>query len=188
VGFFDALLGRTSKASSDTAGVFAVTTAYPVFLDKMDVQPSQKAALAFRPIPSSYYDKAEEEIRDVLHISEKTANTKSSLRKDSFGYQWVLLEDEDFEDLVTAIHMVAETLTGHGFRDQILAAVFGFRKDGKEIHWVYNYKSSKFYPFVPQGNRMRDSAMENRMAGAMKQELPLEKDSEQWFGLWGIPH
>ncbi len=188
MGFFDALLGRTSKARSNTGDVFAMATAYPVLLDKMDLAPGERAALSFRPIPSSYYEKAEEEIRDVLRISERTANTRSSLRKDDFGYQWVLLEDEDFEDLVTAIHMVAETLTGHGFRDQILAAVFGFRKDGRELHWVYNYKSGKFYPFVPHGNRLRDSAMENRMAGAMKQELPLEQDSEQWFGLWGIPY
>ena len=187
MGFIDALLGRTSKAKSNTGNVFAITAAYPVLLDKIAMRPGNKAGLAFRAIPSSYYDKAEEEIREILAVSEKTANTRSALRKDDFNYQWVLLEDEDFEDLVTAIHMVAETLTGHGFRDQLLAAVFGFRKDGLELHWVYNYKTGRFYPFVPKSNRQRDNSMEHRIAGAMKGELPVEPDSEQWFGLWGIP-
>jgi len=138
-------------------------------------------------VASSYYEEAEREIEEVLRVSERVAQTRSHLRRDEYGYQWVLLEDPDFSDLVTAIHMVGETLGAHGFQDRLLAAVFAFHKGDQPLYWVYNYKSGRYYPFVPLGERRRDSSLELRLAGAMKRELPLEEDPSQWYGLWGIP-
>ena len=55
-------------------------------------------------------------------------------RGDEFGYEWIIVEDNDFEDLVTTVHLVASELVSHGFGEQLLAAVFRF--DGGE-HPLY---------------------------------------------------
>ena len=56
------------------------------------------------------------------------------------------------------------------------------------LYWVYNYKTGKFYPFVPNGPRKRDNVTELRLGEIMKeQKLPVERKLENWYALWGIP-
>jgi hypothetical protein len=100
----------------------------------------------------------------------------------------VVLDDPDFEDLVSTIHLVSETVADHGFADRILAAAFSFEYQRQNAYWIYNYKSGKFYPFVPSGERDRDNATEMRLGEVMKeQKLPVERRLESWYALWGIP-
>jgi hypothetical protein len=45
--------------------------------------------------------------------------------KDSFGYQWLVVEDTDIEQLVTRIHLVNSSLSDSGWGPQLLCSVFG---------------------------------------------------------------
>ena len=47
-------------------------------------------------------------------------------RRTSFGFEWLIIDDPDFEDLVTAVHLVASELKARGFGPQLLAAAFRF--------------------------------------------------------------
>jgi hypothetical protein len=107
------------------------------------------------------------------------------MKKDSYGYLWVILSDPEFEDLVSTIYMVSETLTDHGFGEQLLCAVFKFKAE-KEVFWIYNFKQGKYYPFVPDGKK-RDASYEFRLRSIMEKELPIEKETERWYPLWDIP-
>jgi hypothetical protein len=99
-----------------------------------------------------------------------------------------VLDDPDFEDLVTTIHLVGETITEHGFADRLLAAVFRFDFRGSRAYWIYNIKRGSFYPFVIAGERDRDNAAEMRLSAVMEEEqIPVERDLERWYALWGIP-
>lgn len=188
MGFLDALLGRTRKARSHTDRIYAISTACIALEARHQMEPVGRAGVVFRPVASSYYEEAQREVREALQVSERMADTHFRLQADDYGYQWAILEDPDFEDLVTAIHMVGETLQAHGYRDQLLAALFGFRREGRTVYWIYNYKSGKFYPFVPTGQaRQRDNALETRLGAAMRKELPIADDPSEWYGLWGIP-
>jgi hypothetical protein len=82
--------------------------------------------------------------------------------------------------------MVCQILTEQGYGEQLLCAVFRF--DGQRpIYWIFNFKQGSFYPFVPLGNRVRDTAMESRLRAILKGEMPIEKDEGRWFPLWGMP-
>ena len=52
-------------------------------------------------------------------------------RTDDYGYVWVVVRDEDFEDLVTSTHVVSSELSAYGFGEQLLAAAFRFDSDGR---------------------------------------------------------
>jgi PspA associated protein B len=94
-----------------------------------------------------------------------------------------VLQDADFDDLVTTIHVAAQSMQEDGFGEQLVCAVFPF--DG--VKWIYNFKRGFFYPFVPSGAKKRDSARELELQGKLEKELPIEPELERWFPLWDAP-
>jgi hypothetical protein len=103
---------------------------------------------------------------------------------DEFGYEWLLLEDADFDDLVTTIHVAAQSMQEDGFGEQLLCAVFAFDPG---VRFIYNFKRGRFYPFVPKADKARDSRRELELQGKLEHELPIEPELERWFPLWDAP-
>jgi hypothetical protein len=183
----DAVLGRTKPVKSQLEKLFAMSTAYVTLTVDQGEKPTGRAGICFRPVTSSRFSSAEGELDDLLKVSGKDTGTRITTTSDPYGFQWVVFEDAEFENLVATVHLVSLTLQDSGFGEQLLAAVFKFEGQGFPIYWVYNYKRGSFYPFVPVGNRRRDNAVELRLAAVMDHELPMEKEYERWFPVWGIP-
>ena len=57
----------------------------------------------------------------------ESAGSKIERKTDTYGYEWVIVRDSDFEDLVTAVHLVASELKAQGFGAQLLAARVSLR-------------------------------------------------------------
>lgn len=185
---FDIILGRTRPVSSKLERLFAIATAFPTLTANLQLAPGGRAGICFRPLESAQFAALRPELDQLLRISGQETGTTIKTQQDSFGFQWVVLEDPEFEDLVTTIHMVSLTLEEHGFSEQLLAAVFRFLDKQQPVYWIYNYKRGFFYPFVPSGqSRERDNAAELRLQAAMSKELPTEPDVERWYPMWGIP-
>ncbi len=184
MGFLDALLGKSKLPKPKPDKLFAMSTAYITFSSNLSLT-SKSAGICFKPMEASRFTTAEIEIRELLQQSSKETNTQYYVKKDSYGYLWVTLNDLDFEDLVSTVYLVSETLTEHGFGEQLLCAVFKFKNES-DVYWIYNFKQGKFYPFVPKG-KQRDSSYEFRLRSIMEKELPIEKEVERWYPLWDIP-
>ena len=148
MGLLSSTFGRKKSAPPEN-GLFALATAQVNLEIQHGLVSTGKAGVCFRTMTSSFFGQLEEEIKGLLAAGERTAGTSYSVVDDSFGYRWVVLSDPDFEDLVTAAYLVTQSFSEHGFRDQLLAAVFPFNVDGREIQWIYGYKRGKFCPFVP---------------------------------------
>ena len=108
------------------------------------------------------------------------------IHEDEFNYIWVVLKDKDFEDLVTNVQMVSQTLMEQGFGTQLLAAVYRFKGENT-VYWIYNFKLCSYYPFVPSVNQQRNTSLEFRLKSVMDRELPIEKDEAKWYPVWGMP-
>jgi hypothetical protein len=191
MGLLDTLFGRTKPVKSKSEQLFAMSTASITLQTKLSLVPGGAAGIVFRPVDSSYFRDAENELTQLLALSHKESQVAVETQTDSFGYRWVVLHDTAFEDLVATIHMVSLTLTDKGFGDQLLAAVFRFSQTdaaNRAAYWIYNYKRGTFYRFVPQGGaERRDNAAELHFASVMQGELPVEKAPDAWYALWGIP-
>jgi hypothetical protein len=186
MGFLDSLLGKTELPKARPDKLFAVTTAAITLQASLGLRPDGAAAICIKPIESWHYDAARAEVEDLLKISTKECGCQYSLQKDEYGYMWVVLKDPDLEDLVASIQMVSQVLIEQGFGGQILCAVFRFKGEGA-VYWIYSFKQGSYYPFVPLGDRKRDNALEFRLKAAMEKELPMEKEMERWYPLWGMP-
>jgi hypothetical protein len=182
----DALLGTTDLPRSNLDRLFAISTASITLQTALNLRTSRTAGLCFKPIESSQSNDVRAEIEELLQFSRIETGSSYRLETDAYRYTWVILEDPDFEDLVSGIHLVSQTLIERGFGRYILCAIFRF-ENGTPVYWIYNFKQGRYYPFIPAANQTRDTALEFRVRSLLERELPIEKEIERWYPLWSIP-
>ncbi|AET65170.1 PspA-associated protein PspAB [Methanothrix harundinacea] len=183
----DAILGKSTLPKSKLDRLFAMATARITLEASLGLAPSGSAGICLRPIDSSRYEAARSEIEALLHYSGQETGTTSRIEMDEYRYLWVVLEDRDFDDLVATVHLVSTTMTDHGLGEQLLCALYSFIGKNGPVYWIYSFKGGAYYPFAPKKGHDRDNALEFRLRSVMEPELPIEKDLEKWYPLWGIP-
>lgn len=194
MGLFDALrqvLGVQAEADAtreaDPEDLFGMSTAYVTMEANLGYDPIGKAALCFSAVDSTDFEEAVSEVRAILAAGEEETGTIADVREDDYGYHWVVLTDDDFEDLVTSIHFAADTLDAEGFGSRLLAAVFGFEKSGAEsnsAYWIYSFRRGSYYPFAPTTSEERDQRVEFKLESVLAGELDIEADEAYWYPLW----
>jgi hypothetical protein len=185
MGFLDGLLGRTKVAKPTLERLFAISTAQITLDTSLGLTPSKTAAICFKPMASARFRESGADIEEMVKLAFRDEGTRMDRTVDEFGYEWLKLSDDDFEDLVTTIHVAAQSMTDDGFGEQLLCAVFGFEPG--HVRFIYNFKRGSFYPFVPVANKKRDSERELQLQGKLEHELPLEPELERWYPLWDAP-
>jgi hypothetical protein len=198
MGFLDALLGRTKPAQPDLDRLFGLPGAR-ITLDAAEgLVPTHQAGVCFKPAVGQAFADTEKEMTDILGLGDPGADAGATAHledsADEFGYRWIVLGADDFDTLVTRVHLVNSTLQDHGYGPQLLCSVFGFTpKPGADttaatrLFLVYLYKRGSFYPFVPLTGEKRDNEAELRLRTELAQDLTIEKDLDRWFPLWNLP-
>ena len=182
------VLGSRAEADStrdaDPGDLFGMSTAHLTMEAELGFNPGSAAALCFASVDSTDFADAVSEVEAILDAGEVETGTKARFVDDSHGYDWVVLEDADFEDLVTSIHFVADTLVERGYGSRLLAALFAFERDGRPIYWVYSFRRGAYYPFAPRPSHERDSGTEFKLESVLDGELSVEDDKEYWYPIW----
>jgi hypothetical protein len=189
MGLLDILRGKRTLAQPAPDRLFAMSTAYVTLEMTLELRSSGKAAVVFQPLATADFDGIVRDMEEVVRGTGSDQGTTVERTDDDFGYRWMVLADEDFEDLVVGLNAVSSALQGGGYGERILCAVFSFRdREDKPVYWIYNYKRGSFYPFVPaRGSQQRDNERELRLKAQIGADLPVEAELERWFPLWGIP-
>jgi hypothetical protein len=186
--FLDALLGRDKPVKSNLDRMFGISTAGLTLETEFGLKPTGGAAICFRPVGTGDFARLQSDTEALMQASTKDSPLTWRTFKDSFGYEWIILQAQEFANLVATVHMINLQLQDAGYGEQLLASVFQFQDgSGKNVYWIYNYKRGTFYPFAPIGNQQRDNALELRLNAIMSKELAIEQDISKWYALWGIP-
>jgi hypothetical protein len=192
MGLFDTLrtiLGARTDADAtrdaDPEDLFGMSTAYLTMEADLDFAPVDAAGLCFSAVDSTDFEAAVDEVETILDAGEAETGTTFYRHEDDHGYHWVVVEDEDPEDLVTSVHFAASTFDEMSFDSRLIAAVFGFeRPDGTRAYWIYSFRRGAYYPFVPDGDRERDERLEFKLVAVLDGELDVEADESRWHPLW----
>jgi hypothetical protein len=190
VGFLDALLGGKGKKLKAAAPdrLFAMVTAQVTLDTGLGLKHKGTAGIVFQPLGTADFDTIVSETEELLHGTAAETGTEVRSAEDEFGYRWLNLRDDDFEDLVVSLNTISSQLQGGGYGDRLLCAVFPFEEKGRSVYFIYNFKRGAYYPFVPApGDKARDSERELRLKAQVGAELPFEEDIGRWFPLWEIP-
>ncbi|MFC7074923.1 PspA-associated protein PspAB [Haloarcula halophila] len=195
MGLLDGLksvLGVKAEADAtreaDPDDLFGMSTAYITMEADLGYEATGDAALCFGDVDSTDFRDAKQEVREILDAGARETGTEVEFTADDHGYQWVVLHDDDFEDLVTSIHFAADTLIERRYGSRLLAALFGFESDRNfdPVYWVYSFRRGAYYPFAPDPDRdhERDTTAEFKLESNLDGELTVEADKEYWYPLW----
>ncbi len=189
MGFLDSLLGRQKIKTPAPDHLFALSTAYVQLQVAHNITTRGKAAIVFQPLGTADFAAIVTEMEEVVRGTSQETGTTVATHEDSFQYQWLIVADDDVEDLVVALNAVGEALRAGGYADRVLCAVFAFEDAEKTpLYLIYNFKRGSWYPFVPAGGaQQRSTERELQLKAQIGNELPVEPELERWFPLWGIP-
>jgi hypothetical protein len=189
MGLMDIITGRRKLKTPAPDRLFAMTTAYVTLTESLGLKSRGKAGIVFQPLETADFNSIVKDMEEVVSGTSSDSGTKLTSTDDSYGYRWMILEDDDFDDLVVGINAVSSALEAGGYGERILCAVFAFEDEkGRPLYFIYNYKRGAFYPFAPSGGaEQRDNERELRLKAQLGAELPIEAELERWFPLWGIP-
>lgn len=188
MGFLDALRGKRALRQPTEDRLFAMSTAV-IEMEDQGIKSTGKAAIVFQPLETADFDAIVKEMTELVGLTGDETGTTVDAKDDSFGYRFMILQDNDFEDLVVGLNAVNGAIRDGGYADRVLCAVFPFEDaQGRDIHFIYNVKRATYYPFVPApGNQQRDNARELQLKAQLQGDLPFEEDLSRWFPLWDVP-
>jgi hypothetical protein len=188
VGLGDILFGRKRLQGAKLDKLFALPSARLTLEAEVGLRPGGVAAVVFKPLSAGEFRQVEQEIDELLAVAAESSGSEVRRRSDTYGFEWLVVRDQDFEDLVTSVHLVSSELEARGFGGQLLAALFAFEGGERPTYLVYGYKRGTFWPFVPTGHdQERDNAEEIRLKNELESELPIEPELDRWLGLFDAP-
>ena len=188
MGLLDTLFGRRKLKDARGEKLFALSTARITLEADLGIRPAGAAAVVFKPMSAGEFVRAENELQALLDAVAQSSGSRVRRKSDEFGYEWLVVEDPDLEDLVTTAHLVASELKARGFGPQLLAAIFKFESRERPVYWIYSFKRGTFWPFVPTGEgQERDNPTELELKAKLERELPIEPDLTRWFGMFEAP-
>jgi hypothetical protein len=182
-------MGRRKLDRPAPDRLFAMSTAYVTFQTGLGLGSRGAAAIVFQPLATADFQAIVRDMEQVVRSTASDSGTTVDSSDDSYGFRWLVLRGQDFDDLVVGINAVSTALESGGYGERVLCAVFAFEDESKHpLYWIYNYKRGSFYPFVPaEGEQQRDNERELVLKAQVGAELPIEPELERWFPLWGIP-
>jgi PspAB-like protein len=192
LGLADVLFGRKKLKEAAQERLFAISTARITLEAELRLKPAGAAGVCFKSLSAGEFVRAEDDLQQLLDAVATESASKLERRSDQYGYEWLVVRDGDFEDLVATVHLIASELESRGFGPQLLAAVFPFEGSGfdgeQRVYWIYGFKRGAFWPFVPKGDgKERDNAEELELKAKLEKELPVEQDLTRWFGVFDAP-
>jgi len=187
VGLRDVLFGRKKLAEPKEDRLFALTTASVTLLTELGLKTAGVAAITFKPQSSGEFRSVFDDVDNLVAAAAASTGSKLEQMSDEYGFEWVIVRDQELEDLVTTVHVIAQELTDQGFGAQLLAAMFRFNGGEHPVYWIYGFKRGAFWPFVPAGKEERDNAVELELKAKLEDELPVEQDLTHWLALFDAP-
>src|SRR5438093_4968640 len=135
-----ALFGRRKRAASVARDrLFALATAQVTLEVELGLRTAGVAAVIFKPMSAGEFVRAESDLEQLLDSVAADAGSKIERKQDSFGFEWLIVRDDDLEDLVTTANLVASELSDAGFAPQLLAAAFRFSGGEHPLYFVYGF-------------------------------------------------
>lgn len=181
---------------NDSDIIFSLSSSHITLDTNIGLVTTGRCALVIKTNSGQYFREMQQEVKRFLDAMEREESSAVDLHHDTItdyhGYLWIVLYAKRIEDLLVGLTAVGDLIIERGFSNQILAAVFQFyneRDNNQSSFLVYDYKSNKFYPFVPVDHKRktRNTTEEIKIMETIVDEIPFEKDRDLWHPLWNLP-
>ena len=168
------------------------------------VSPRRNAGVVYRHddrVP--FLESLEAHLDAILYEGPAATKTAYEITDDDHGMRWAILNDGNFDDLLSSIFTVSNAIKMNGGSPNLLAAVFQIDFSNHAVnphvhagsgfvnsYLIYRFDRDSYYPFVPTGDNPgeRDRETERMLGSSIRSAgLKTENAMTEWLGLWGIP-
>ena len=185
----------------DWSALSTFLTSGKLLQSKGEVSPARREGVLFSEDKTNdFLLNISNEIDSILYDGEGATRTLYEIQKEDNGLVWIILEDGNFNDLVSSIYTIGNAISSNGGAENLIAAIFEIylsvdiddnsTRRGVRSYCIYRYDRKSFYPFIPTGENEgeRDKTAESVLGRDLSNSgLIIEKDFSQWLGLSGIP-
>ena len=168
------------------------------------VSPRRQAGIVYRHDDGlPFLASLSEQLDNILYVGPSATKTGYEIKDDDHGMRWAVLNDGNFDDLLSSVFTIANAIKMNDGSQNLLAAVFEFDFANHAVnprstsgsgyvnaYLIYRFDRDAYYPFVPTGESAgeRDRERERMLGNAVKGAgLKTEPSLTEWLGLWGIP-
>src|SRR6059058_6479667 len=95
-----------------------MSTAYVTIETGLGLKHKPVAGIVFQPLATADFKQILSDTEELLRGSAQDTGTKIESSEDEYGFRWIILRDQDFEDLVVAMNTVSEELQAGGYGDR----------------------------------------------------------------------
>ncbi|MFL2673111.1 MAG: PspA-associated protein PspAB [Dehalococcoidia bacterium] len=138
------------------------------------------------------------ELKKIISEGNQGTSTKFKLINEPGEVTWVILEDENFSDLVSTTFTVFNALSQLINLNTVMGILFNFEiknsesysflNNNHDYYLVFNQKPLGYYPLVYE-NDIRQPISELEILDlAIKESLHVNKNQDNWFGVENIPN
>jgi hypothetical protein len=165
------------------------------FEQQLDTATTGEVGILVRPTDDQSHTQTKAEMERALTGMDRTRH-HFEVTIDETGHGWAILKDDSLVVLAQGAAQMGDVLAQAGLGERVMAAVFPFRwhdsvnQTDRRIYWLYQPRIRSFTPFVPDGDishERRDHDLEIRMEAAIRRDLPTERQTAEWFPIWGMP-
>ena len=115
MGFLDVVLGRKRLKEASGDKIFALSTAQVTLDVDLGLKPAGAAAVCFKPLSAGEFVRAENDLQELLEVAARDTGSRVRRKSDEYGFEWLIVEDEHFEDLVATVHLVGSELKARAY-------------------------------------------------------------------------
>lgn len=103
---------------------------------------------------------------------------------DEHNIKWLVLTTTTTTQLINSIDVISKFVAFLNAGDSMIGAVFisNFKKQKSYI--ICNYRTSKFYPFIPESKKSRNNKLEIDLGHELESNGVSVEDHEDWYALW----
>ena len=106
MGLFDVISGKRKLKQPAPDRLFAMSTAYVTLQTELELTSRGVAGIVFQALETADFSEILKDTEEVVRATAADTGGQVEDRTDSFGYRWMILRDEDFEDLVVGVNAV----------------------------------------------------------------------------------
>ena len=185
--FFKSLFSKPDPNIDESKILLSILKLTKSTNQQTQLKPGDSAALLLSPNDDTFFSKFNESTKSIIKNSQAYAHIHYQTHSDPHGTMWIILRCGQFETLVSTIDYVSSAIASKGLGERMIAAIFKGSYDGHNSYWICNYRTSRFYPFIPKGDKIRSQDDEIKLGDIFRKKGLRVEPPENWFAIWEAP-
>tara|TARA_Y100001936_G_scaffold180194_1_gene177129 strand:+ start:216 stop:767 length:552 start_codon:yes stop_codon:yes gene_type:complete len=141
-------------------------------------------AILLKPLNSNHLISSYDDISNNIDQHEINGFLNFKFNSDDHGITWAILETKSNAQLINGIDQVSNKIASMDMGDSMIGCVFIATFREQKSYIICNYRTSKFYPFIPSGKNNRDNELELDLGYQLElNKIPVE-NHVNWYPLW----